>query len=207
MPTSTDDRDPRLFGGPRENDIIAISSKYKTIAPLLLCFVFSDTHKRRTKNPQFTIMSSLLAKSRGSLRAATITTTSKMCRPAVCHYTGGATRHGNDPEADILHPIHACVCGAVLTVHVQKVIEKGKQSVLRKHRKDSTEAPHWHEELASDAEAFVFLPLSLPFTHTHVYMLTLFQVKAQRGEIEASEETIVKLQNDSATKARKEMSM
>ncbi|KAI5842980.1 hypothetical protein DFP73DRAFT_552898 [Morchella snyderi] len=44
-----------------------------------------------------------------------------------------STRHGNDPE----------------------VLQKGKESVLRKHSKDSTEEPHWHEELASDAEAFV----------------------------------------------------
>jgi len=41
-----------------------------------------------------------------------------------------------------------------------KVLEKGKQSVLQKHSKDSKEAPHWHEELASDSEAFVCSPAS-----------------------------------------------
>ncbi|CAZ83032.1 unnamed protein product [Tuber melanosporum] len=62
-----------------------------------------------------------------------------------------ATRHDNDPE----------------------VLEKNKQSLLRKHAKGSTEYPHWHEELASDAEAFV---------------------KSYRGEIDASEVEIAKLQ-------------
>lgn len=38
-----------------------------------------------------------------------------------------------------------------------QVLERGKQSVLRKHSKGSTEEPHWHEEIASDAEAFVSL--------------------------------------------------
>lgn len=36
-----------------------------------------------------------------------------------------------------------------------QVIERNKESLLRKHAKGSTEEPHWHEELASDAEAFV----------------------------------------------------
>jgi len=74
--------------------------------------------------------------------------------------TGGATRHGNDPE----------------------VLEKGKQSVLRKHSKDSTEDPHWHEEIASDAEAFV---------------------KAQRGEIDSSADAIAKLQQQTKDAAEK----
>ncbi|KAI5847439.1 hypothetical protein BZA05DRAFT_404805 [Tricharina praecox] len=74
--------------------------------------------------------------------------------------TGGATRHGNDPE----------------------VLQKGKESVLRKHSKDSKEDPHWHEELASDAEAFV---------------------KANRGEVDASAEEITKLQNATKNSAGK----
>ncbi|KAL7271078.1 hypothetical protein RUND412_006195 [Rhizina undulata] len=45
---------------------------------------------------------------------------------------GHATMHENDPE----------------------VLEKGKQDVLKKHL-DPNEIPHWHEELASDAEAYV----------------------------------------------------
>ena len=102
-------------------------------------------------------MSPLLAKSRVFLPATTL----KMCRPAVCHSTGGgATRHENNPEAGSQF---AGVDGGADSP-CAKVLEKGKQSVLRKHRKDSTEAPHWHEELASDAEAFVFLPP----THTLV---------------------------------------
>ncbi|KAA8895080.1 hypothetical protein FN846DRAFT_356284 [Sphaerosporella brunnea] len=63
----------------------------------------------------------------------------------------GSTRHGNDPE----------------------VLEKGKQSVLNKNKKDSKEQPHWHEELASESEAVI---------------------KAQRDEIEGSEADIAKLQ-------------
>lgn len=39
-----------------------------------------------------------------------------------------------------------------------QVLERNKQSLLRKHAKGSTEEPHWHEELATDAEAFVSLP-------------------------------------------------
>lgn len=39
-----------------------------------------------------------------------------------------------------------------------QVLERNKESLLRKHAKDSTEEPHWHEELASDAEAFVSRP-------------------------------------------------
>lgn len=66
--------------------------------------------------------------------------------------TGGSARHGNDPE----------------------VLERGKQSILQKHSKDSKEAPHWHEELASDSEAFI---------------------KAYRGEVDASAVEIAKLQN------------
>ncbi|KAI5813324.1 hypothetical protein BZA77DRAFT_358181 [Pyronema omphalodes] len=69
-------------------------------------------------------------------------------------FMGGATRHGNDPE----------------------VLQKGKESVLRQHSKDSNEDPKWHEELATDAEAFV---------------------KANRGEMEStSEESIKKLQKE-----------
>ncbi|PWW77740.1 hypothetical protein C7212DRAFT_313898 [Tuber magnatum] len=64
---------------------------------------------------------------------------------------GTSTRHDNDPE----------------------VLERNKQSVLRKHAKGSTEYPHWHEELATDSEAFV---------------------KAYRGETEASEGEIAKLE-------------
>ncbi|RPB05935.1 hypothetical protein L873DRAFT_1627481, partial [Choiromyces venosus 120613-1] len=48
-------------------------------------------------------------------------------------FMGTSSRHDNDPE----------------------VIERNKQSVLRKNAKGSTEVPHWHEELATDAEAFV----------------------------------------------------
>ncbi|PUU74479.1 hypothetical protein B9Z19DRAFT_1033172 [Tuber borchii] len=64
---------------------------------------------------------------------------------------GTSTRHDNDPE----------------------VLEKNKQSILRKHAKGSTEDPHWHEEIASDSEAFV---------------------KSYRGEIDASEGEIAKIQ-------------
>lgn len=39
-----------------------------------------------------------------------------------------------------------------------QVIERNKESLLRKHAKGSTEEPHWNEELASDAEAFVSRP-------------------------------------------------
>lgn len=39
-----------------------------------------------------------------------------------------------------------------------QVLERNKESLLRKHAKGSTEEPHWHEELASDAEAFVSRP-------------------------------------------------
>ncbi|TGZ83718.1 hypothetical protein EX30DRAFT_89815 [Ascodesmis nigricans] len=68
---------------------------------------------------------------------------------------GGATRHNNDPD----------------------VLEKGKQDILRKHSKGSNEEPHWHEELASDAEAFV---------------------KAQRDEIEGANDQFRKLQEKTA---------
>ncbi|CUS14308.1 unnamed protein product [Tuber aestivum] len=66
-------------------------------------------------------------------------------------FMGTSARHDNDPE----------------------VLERNKQSILRKHAKGSTEHPHWHEELATDSEAFV---------------------KAYRGETEASEGEIEKLQ-------------
>ncbi|KAL0634000.1 hypothetical protein Q9L58_007101 [Maublancomyces gigas] len=68
-----------------------------------------------------------------------------------------SSRHGNDPE----------------------VIERNKESLLRKHAKDSTEEPHWHEELASDAEAFV---------------------KSQRNEINVTADSISKLQETSKKK-------
>ncbi|KAF8248561.1 hypothetical protein K440DRAFT_599976 [Wilcoxina mikolae CBS 423.85] len=78
----------------------------------------------------------------------------RSCRSlTVYRYFNGSTRHGNDPE----------------------VLKKGKVSILSKHKENSTEEPHWHEELASDAEAFV---------------------KAQRDEIDASEESIAKLQRN-----------
>ncbi|CCX12322.1 hypothetical protein FPQ18DRAFT_253487 [Pyronema domesticum] len=69
----------------------------------------------------------------------------------------GSTRHENDPD----------------------VLQKGKESVLRKHSKSSAEEPKWHEELATDAEAFV---------------------KAERGEIDAKE-SIEKLQRETKDKA------
>jgi hypothetical protein len=45
-----------------------------------------------------------------------------------------------------------------------KVLEKGKQSSLDKQKKGSKEQARWHEELASESEAFVCLfhqPVSL----------------------------------------------
>ncbi|KAI5795560.1 hypothetical protein EDC01DRAFT_782133 [Geopyxis carbonaria] len=91
---------------------------------------------------------------------------SKLCRQALSTSTrcmsghSTSTRHGNDPE----------------------VLEKGKQSVLRKHSKNSTEEPHWHEELASDSEAFI---------------------KAQRDEIDTSKEGIKKLQEETKNRPTK----
>lgn len=64
---------------------------------------------------------------------------------------GDATRHGNDLN----------------------VLEKGKRGVLSRHSKGNPEELHWHEEVATDAEAFV---------------------KATRGEIACSREEIRKLQ-------------
>jgi len=55
-----------------------------------------------------------------------------------------------------------------------QVLDKAKQDILRKHGKNSTEEPHWHEEVASDSEAFV---------------------KANRGEIDASAAEIARLQD------------
>lgn len=96
-------------------------------------------------------MSSLLKSS--IARHAFSATNLRSCGNSTAYrYVNGSTRHGNNPE----------------------VLGKGKQSVLSKHKKNSTEEPRWHEELASDAEAFV---------------------KAQRDEIDASDESIRKMQN------------
>ena len=36
-----------------------------------------------------------------------------------------------------------------------QILERGKRNSLREHRSDSKESPVWHEEIASDSEAFV----------------------------------------------------
>jgi len=87
---------------------------------------------------------------RPALSAASTTRTLQFQAPIARTLTSHSSRHGNDPE----------------------VLEKNKQSLLRKHQKDSKEDPHWHEELASDAEAFI---------------------KAERNEIHATEDEIAKL--------------
>lgn len=51
-----------------------------------------------------------------------------------------------------------CADGCGKNKNKNQVLERNKESLLRKHAKDSTEEPHWHEELASDAEAFVSRP-------------------------------------------------
>jgi hypothetical protein len=72
-----------------------------------------------------------------------------------------------------------------------QVLEKGKQDILRKHGKNSTEEPGWHEEIASDSEAFVSSCPRTQSTHT----TNKPQVKAHRGEIDASAAEIARLQN------------
>lgn len=44
-----------------------------------------------------------------------------------------ATRHGNDPG----------------------ILERGKKKIMEQHHPDSKGEPAWHEEVASDSEAFV----------------------------------------------------
>lgn len=65
-----------------------------------------------------------------------------------------ATRHGNDPE----------------------ILERGKQKILDQHHPTSKVEAEWHEEVASDSEAFV---------------------KAIRTEVKHSDKDIEQLQKES----------
>lgn len=103
--------------------------------------------------------------------------------------------------------------------------------MLRKHAKGSTEEPHWHEELASDAEAFVSRPnlekkgrkcrsggeqlpptgrfdnpYPTPSKPSASYPnYTTIQVKSQRNEINVTAESVSELQELTKRKLHTEL--
>lgn len=73
-------------------------------------------------------------------------------------------------------------------------VEKVKNEQIQKQKDGKG---HWHEEIASDSESIVCLKAKGPGGEP--FMLTFaLQIKADRGDIEASKSTIDKLQKETA---------